>query len=252
MSKTKRSLILTGLFPVVFALAGSACATKKYVQAQIAPVNTKLGELATKTDNEADKEQNDVSRVEEKLGSTDRKVAEVEATAQQANTTATQANQLAQQDQAGIAANQSAIAAANSSIATLDKAMTYTLVASGEVTFAFNKSALGKVDKEALNALVQQVQSKARVQFELLGFTDKVGGPAYNIALSNRRADAVARYLIEQGMQLRGVHIIGLGKEQVPAELVADVPPANSNKMARRVVIKVYAADADVQAASLK
>jgi outer membrane protein OmpA-like peptidoglycan-associated protein len=90
--------------------------------------------------------------------------------------------------------------------------------------------------------------------FELLGFTDPVGSRSYNLTLSRRRAESVARYLVHQGISLRGIHIIGLGKEPVPPNLLADlqaVDPnataADSHRLARRVLIRIYTADASLQ-----
>jgi OmpA-OmpF porin, OOP family len=263
MNKSRLSLI-TGItvFPVALALTTSGCATKRYVAAQIAPVNSKVSALETKTNEQADKEATDVSRVEEKLGSTDSKVSEVASAAQQANASAAQANQAAQQNQSAIAANQSAIATNTASITTLDKAITYSLVATGDVTFAFNKSNLGKSDEAALDALIQQVQSNPRAVFELIGFTDPIGSTDYNLALSRRRAEAVERYLVRQGIALRGLHIVGLGKEPVPTGLLAEVQAVDPNatsaearRLARRVVIRIYAPNASVpatQSASLQ
>jgi len=221
-----RLFLIAAAAPVVLALLTSGCATKRYVTAQFATVNAKVGALDTKADQQADKEATDVSRLEEKLGSTDSKVDEVASAAQQANASAAQANQLAQQNQTTIAANQVAVTA---SITALDKAITYSLVATADVTFSFNKSNLGRTDEVALDALVQQVQSTPRVEFELIGFTDRVGPTAYNLALSRRRAESVERYLVRQGVPLRGVHIIGLGKEAVPAGFLADLKAVDPN-----------------------
>ena len=258
MNKSKL-LFMTGSIAVIMALATSGCATKKYVQAQIAPVNSKVTAVEAKTTEQADKEQTDISRVEEKIGSTDAKVAEVATTAQQASASAAQANQIGQQNQSAIAASQSAIAVNSASISTLDKAMTYSLVAKGDVTFGFDKSKLGKTDQTALDALIQQVQSMPRPVFELVGFTDPIGTVDYNLALSRRRADAVARYLVQHGIGLQGIRVIGLGKEGVPQGLLADVQAVDPNvttaearRLARRVVIRIYAANASVESASLK
>ncbi len=191
--------------------------------------------------------------MEEKPDTNDHDVAQVASVAQQADTPAAQANQLGQQNQSGIASNQSAISANYASIATLDKALIYSLVAKGDVTFAFNKCNLGKTDEAALDALVAQVQSNPRAVIELIGFTDRVGSTEYNLVLSRRRAESVERYLVRQGIPLRGIHIIGLGKEPVPAGLLAEVQQvdpnatdANSRRLARRVVIRVYAPNASV------
>ena len=117
-------------------------------------------------------------------------MAEVASATQKANQTAGRAEQLAQQDQSAIKSDESTIAANGASITALDQAMHYSLLASAEVTFGFNKSNLGKTDEAALDALVQQVQSTPRVVFELVGFTDPAGTAEYNLGLSRRRADS--------------------------------------------------------------
>ena len=247
----------------MLALTTSGCATKHYVKAQLDPVNSKVSALETKTNAQTDREAADVSRVEQKLDSTDSQVAEAATAAEKANARAAQASQLAQQNQSAIAANQSAIAANQSAVAantasitTLGNAMNYSLVATGNVTFAFNKSNLGKTDEAALDDLIQQARSNPRAVFELIGFTDRVGTKEYNLALSRRRAESVQRYLVQQGVSLRGIHIIGLGKEPVPPGLLEDVQAvdsnatsANSRSLARRVLIRVYTPNASVPSA---
>ena len=257
MKNSTLGMVVTGFVPVMLLLATSACATKGFVKAQVADSNARISAVEAKSNEQiaalSNKEQTDISRVDEKIATTDNKVAEVSNTAQQANTTANQANQLAQQNQTATAANSTAIS-------NLDKSMNYSLVAKGDVTFGFNKYTLGPTDQAALDALAQQVQSRPRAVFELYGFTDPVGSKQYNLGLSQRRADAVARYLVHQGIPLRGIRIIGMGKEPVPQNLLADLqavdPNAtagNSSRLARRVLIRIYAADASLpSSASLR
>jgi outer membrane protein OmpA-like peptidoglycan-associated protein len=253
----------TGLIPIVLALTSSGCATKSYVKKQIVPVDAKIAALDTKTTQIADKHQTDVSRLEEQIASTDYKATQAGSAAQQANASASAANAAAEQNKNAIAANdasnKAAIAAANASIGTLDKAMTFSLVAKGDVTFGFDKSNLGKDDEAGLDVLIAQSQSTPRTQIEIIGFTDRVGSADYNFALSRRRSESVARYLVRHGVPLQGIHIIGLGKEPVPPGLLADaqaVDPnatsANSMRLARRVLIRIYSANASVQSASLQ
>jgi outer membrane protein OmpA-like peptidoglycan-associated protein len=263
MNKPTVCLLCTGLMPIVLALPIGGCATKGYVRSSIAPVDTKVNTLEAKLNDQINKEETDISRVEEKILTTDNRVAAAAAAAQQANASAAQANQTAQRNQSEIAANQTAnqaaIAANESAIATLDKSMNYSLVANGDVTFRFNRSDLGKTDQAALDVLISQVQSRPRAVFELLGFTDKVGTAAYNLALSRRRAESVARYLVRAGIPLRGIHIIGLGEEPVPPNLLADVQAvdpsatkADSQRLARRVVVRIYTANASLQTSAAR
>jgi outer membrane protein OmpA-like peptidoglycan-associated protein len=263
---TKKAYLTTGLIAIAMSLTSVACATKNYVKTQVAPIDTKVAALDTKINEQAEKQQTDVSRLEEKIQSTDARVTQATASAQQANASATQANQLGQQNQTAIAAaqsanaaNQASIAANRASIAGLDKAMSYSLVAKADVTFGFNKSEFGPTDEAVLDTLIQQSQSTPRVQVELIGFTDQVGTAAYNLTLSRRRSESVARYLVRHGIPLQGIHIIGLGKEAVPQTLLADVQAvdpnatdSNSTRLARRVLIRVYAPNGRVESASLQ
>jgi outer membrane protein OmpA-like peptidoglycan-associated protein len=253
MNKSRLGLICIAFIPIMLVLTTSGCATKGFVKAQVATTDVKISALEAKTNEHATKEQADISRVEEKIATTDSRVAEVATAAQQANASATQAHELAQQNQAGVAANTTAIA-------TLHKAMNYSLTAKGDVTFGFDKSNLGKTDEAALDTLIQQVQSEPRAVFEVLGFTDSTGSKAYNLALSRRRADSVARYLVHKGVSLRGINIIGLGEEPLSASVLAELqavdPDANaadSRRLARRVLIRIYTAEASIAtSASLK
>ncbi len=247
------------IIPGVLAILTTGCATKKYVIAQIAPVNAKLGALETKTNQNADKEQDDISRVEEKLLTADNQIRETAATAQQANTTANQANDLAKQDQTAIAVNQSAdqatLAMNMESIARLGKAMNYSLVAEGEVEFPFDKSGLTPGDRDKIDTLLQQVSSKQRLEVELIGYTDPIGSASYNLGLSRKRGDSVARYLVSHGIALRGIHIIGFGKDTREDQLTAasaKVGTREARQRARRVVIKIYAPEATAQSAALQ
>jgi outer membrane protein OmpA-like peptidoglycan-associated protein len=67
---------------------------------------------------------------------------------------------------------------------------------------------------------------------ELEGYTDASGSPEQHVALSQRRADAVRRFLVQQGVDQSRIHAIGLGP-------ITDrsMPPAEK----RRVGVKVFA-----------
>jgi outer membrane protein OmpA-like peptidoglycan-associated protein len=46
---------------------------------------------------------------------------------------------------------------------------------------------------------------------DLEGYTDPTGTRDYNIGLSQRRVEAVRRYLIEQGAEMPRVNSVGMG-----------------------------------------
>jgi OOP family OmpA-OmpF porin len=249
MNTSAQNLLWIIAVPITLALVPSGCASKKYVRQQTGIVNQRVSSLETKTKEQIaylnTKEQADISRVDERITTTDAKLAEVSGVAQQATASAAQANQTAEANQTKIEANASSIAA----MATLaENAWNYQLIEKGDVTFGFNKADLDSDAKAALDLIAKKAAAMPRAQIELQGYTDKVGSKDYNLALSRRRADAVARYLTSQNVPLRGIHVIGLGEENPPASLTADLKAVDPNaspkevrRLARRVYIRVYA-----------
>jgi len=84
-------------------------------------------------------------------------------------------------------------------------------VASRVVTFAFDKADLADADQTALAEVATQVREHPDLMVNLEGYTDPVGTRDYNIQLSQRRATAVQRYLVEKGVDLSRIHWVGLG-----------------------------------------
>jgi outer membrane protein OmpA-like peptidoglycan-associated protein len=234
---------------IVLALTISGCATKKFVRQQTGAVNAHVSSLETKTNEQIsylhNKEQNDISRVNELIATTDNRLNDVTTMAQQAGVSAGRANQLAQANEARIEANSKQISAMQM---LAESAWNFQVIEKGNVTFAFNKSTLDNDAMLTLDRIAQKASSTSRAVVELEGFTDKVGSKDYNLALSRRRAEAVARYLVQRDVPLRGIHIIGFGEEKPPAGSVSDTANVSSNptaaelrRLARRVSVRVYA-----------
>jgi outer membrane protein OmpA-like peptidoglycan-associated protein len=231
-------------------LATSGCATKKYVAKQVSPVNTRVSQLEKKTESQISylntQQKRDISEVNERISTTDQKLDQVSAAVQQAQGTASRAMEEADSNSSKIAANSTAITTLTEGVA---NSLNYQLVEKGDVTFAFNKTTLGPADRAALDAIATKVQSLPRAVVELTGFTDRVGSKSYNYALSRRRAEAVQRYLVQQKVPLRNIHIVGMGKEAPPPGLTAEVEATESrpskaqmSRLARRVHVAVYGA----------
>jgi len=256
MKTSARNLLWIIAVPITLALVPSGCATKKYVRQQSGIVNQRVSLLETKTNEQIaylnTKHQADISRVDERITTTDARLAEVSGVAQQAAASAGEANKMAQANGEKIDASEAKIQTNASGIEALntlaENAWNYQLIEKGDVTFGFNKADLDRGAKAALDLIAQKAAAMPRAEIELQGFTDKTGSKNYNLALSRRRADAVARYLARQNVPLRGIHVIGLGEENPPASLTADLEAVDPNashqevrRLARRVYIRVYA-----------
>lgn len=238
------------LLIILGGLAATGCATKKYVKQQIDPVSGKLDQVATKTDQngqEIDKTNKTLDQTrqtleedETKLSATNERAVSAGTRADQAMNRADQAGQKADQaDQKADQANQG-LAGLKTQVDNLDA---YKQVAETTVNFKFNSDKLDSDAKMALDSMVASQSHYKRFYIAVEGFTDKIGDPAYNAALSRRRADAVVEYLVGQhDIPIYRVHMVGLG-EQKPLE---DARTRAANAKNRRVEVTFYSADQNI------
>ena len=233
------------------SLFTGACATKKHVREQIAPVQTQVSEVGKKTDQNTtaigDLDRN-VARVDEKAMEADRKAGAAGEAARQANQAATQAqqtatgaNQLAERSMARAGEVETKLEAR---INNLDN---YKLQTTEKVYFKVNRAVLTDEEKAKLDQAVANLTNAKNYIIEVQGFTDKTGSKSANLELSRRRAEAVVRYLtVEKGIPLRRIHDVGIG---------ADFPNAVNKTRAdrkenRRVDVKVFMLDGGTTSAA--
>jgi outer membrane protein OmpA-like peptidoglycan-associated protein len=241
---------------LALSLLGTGCATKKYVAQQVAPVESHVGAVESKNDTKnADQDKTiadqgkhigdvdtDLSRTKERLTDTDAKAVAAGSAAQAANQAANQANQAAG------AAQQSANGArtfAEQGINRLEKNMDamnkFQMTKTATVLFGVNESKLTKDAKKDLDEFAQQAEGLPRFVIEVQGFTDKTGPATLNEALSQARAEEVARYLAnEHKIPLRSISMLGSGY----ALPVADDKTRDGRKQNRRVEIRLFVPEA--------
>ena len=101
------------------------------------------------------------------------------------------------------------------------------------VQFGFNRSELDDGAQTTLAGLVKEMQANPGLTVDLVGYTDTKGPRDYNYSLSQRRVDAVRRFLVEKGVQIGRIQAVGLGalsdrgtpeaqKRRVAAKLMVD------------------------------
>ena len=257
MKRSGLSCILIASAPILLVLAASGCATKKYVGKQINVVDHRLSQVQTQTNGKLEKQQGEISYLNERTTTIDNKLTAVAGTAQQANETAGEALQQTQTNTSAIQAGGAVLAAHSTELVKLANDFNYTVVETGNVTFRFNRWDLTDEAKAALDLMIQKAAATSRPLIEVLGYTDDIGPTSYNLTLSRRRAEAVARYLVQNNVPLKSISLIGLGKEQTPELLAAEVeafnPSASKQELrglARRVRIRLYAPGGNASTAS--
>ena len=103
------------------------------------------------------------------------------------------------------------------------------------ITFGFNSSELNPAFFSVLDRVANVTNQNAQTMLEVAGHTDSVGSDAYNDALSQRRAQAVASYLTSRGVNSNRLMTVGGGERYPVASNDTDAGRAQN----RRVEISV-------------
>jgi outer membrane protein OmpA-like peptidoglycan-associated protein len=97
---------------------------------------------------------------------------------------------------------------------TLGGMLPLTIGVDGEGEFDFDRAVLRDDVKTLLDQLARKLQEAEFDTLEIVGHTDRIGTEEYNQYLSERRAWAVARYLVKQGVPVTKLRVVGKGMYQ--------------------------------------
>ena len=107
--------------------------------------------------------------------------------------------------------------------------------AEDRVFFAFDSSAISLDAAEVLNTQVKWLKKHEEIKVVVQGYCDERGTREYNLALGERRANAVKQYLVSKGIAADRISIISYGKER-PAVLGSNEAAWAQNRRAVTVV----------------
>lgn len=114
--------------------------------------------------------------------------------------------------------------------------------------FAFGKADIRDISpagRAALDALAGRLTGRALDVVHVIGHSDRIGNPQGNLRLSNRRAEAVRGYLVEQGVPSDRITAVGRGDVEPVTECKSERGQALIACLApnRRVEVRVRLAD---------
>lgn len=201
---------------------GSMRASRQ-IDTRVSPLEARTGSLEGRTGNLEGRASNIEGRqgqLEDQEKQTQQQVGQVKQDADQAKQSADQANQ--------------GVSTANNRISDLDN---YEAKYTETVYFRLNSSVLSADDKQKLDDLAQKAINEKGYVVEVAGFADRTGGVARNQTLSEERANAVIRYLEQQGNipihRILAPAGMGITHEAQPNNT------AEGRKMNRRVEVRV-------------
>lgn len=85
---------------------------------------------------------------------------------------------------------------------------------SADAFFDFNKAELRPRGEERLAELAGRLQNAEYETVTVTGYTDRLGPPAYNQKLSEKRAQVVADYLVSHGVHAHKIEAVGKGESE--------------------------------------
>jgi len=197
---------------LVAGLAVTGCASKKYVQEQVANsesvTNGKIGEVQTSVEGN----QKEITALHQTDAEMQKQLDKISATAKEALNRANKAGKLAEGTFIG-----------------------ETILSDADVRFGFDNYKLSDEAKAALDAFAAKVIAKnVGAYLEIQGFTDNIGSESYNLSLGYKRAEKVMKYLAsEKGFPLYRMNVTSYG-EYKP---IADNSTREGRAQNRRVVL---------------
>jgi outer membrane protein OmpA-like peptidoglycan-associated protein len=112
------------------------------------------------------------------------------------------------------------------------------------VLFAFDSDVVLGEARRNLNTLADNLEKYDETNLLIVGHTDSKGTDAYNMDLSERRAESAARYLRARGVS-RPIQVVGRGER----EPVATNDTDEGRSLNRRVEVAIYASPEMVERA---
>lgn len=204
-----KSRMLMALIIVALALIQVDCATKKSVKKEVDRIDKEIGEVETSVEASETR----LKEHDSKLGQHDTKITQLSRESQEALDRATGAEKLAK-----------------------GKLLYEVTLTDDAVRFGFDRSDLTDPAREVLENLITQLKAENRnIYVEIQGYTDAFGTEDYNMKLGEARAEAVRRYLAENGVPLHRISTISYGEGRP----VADNRNKAGRSKNRRVVVLV-------------
>jgi outer membrane protein OmpA-like peptidoglycan-associated protein len=221
------------LLPAILMVL-SGCATRSWVRETLDQRDAQMGQRVDAVDHQ-------VSAVGQRVDTVDGKVTQESQRIEGVDSrVATLGTQITETSEAARGAKEASIAAMEKADG-VDKRVTRIwtnrynpkLVDTLQILFGFDKADLDDRAQTSLVNLAKDLQSNQNLVVELMGYTDMRGPREYNYQLSQRRVDAVRRFLVERGVQLARIQSAGLGpisdssapdaeKRRVTAKLMLD------------------------------
>jgi outer membrane protein OmpA-like peptidoglycan-associated protein len=206
-----RIAFLVGIAFFIGLLFNAGCATKKYVQTELVPLDKKVEGIETAIE----ENQKRIKEHDERLATLGQLITQQQSDLKSFDGKIDEVKKYAQ-----------------------GKLVSKEILTNNEAKFKFGSYEMSPEAKTALDQFIEKLVADNRgVYLEIQGHTDNVGPDSVNLALGKERAEAVRDYFYKQyHIPLHRMQVISLGSS-VP---IADNSTRDGRAQNRRVEILVY------------
>ncbi len=197
-----RQAVMVGIVLPAALLLVSGCATKKWVSEYVGKKEVEIDQRFTGVDSKMSAES---QRVDQKVDGVDGRLKTAEGTLTQTTETAKGAKDRADSAYSKADDTNSRLTRLWTNRNVRNQVETYNLL------FAFDKWDLNDKSQTTLAAIIKELKENPNLTVDLQGYADPVGSYPYNVGLSQRRVESVRRFLVEKGIELPRINLIGLG-----------------------------------------
>ncbi len=195
----------------------------RQIDARVSPIEGRTGTLEGKT-----------GQLEGRAGQLETRAGQIESKQGQLEDTEKQTQQQVGQVRTTAEAANQGVSTTNQRISDLDR---YQEKAKETIYFKLGSSVLDDTERQKLDNIIQQTQNEKGFVIEVAGFADTTGNAARNQVLSENRANAVVRYLEQQGNI--PIHRILTPAGMGTTHEAADNKTREGRKLNRRVEVTV-------------
>jgi len=213
--KKNGTIFFVGTIMIIGLIAGTGCATKKYVMGEVATIDQKVEGVETSVE----ENQKRIKEHDERLATLGSLIKK-----QESDLNAQRTEFDSKLDEVKKAAE--------------GKLLFEEVLKNNEAKFSFDQWELSDEAKTALDSFVEMLIAQDKgVYLEIQGHTDSTGDEAWNLILGKRRAEAVMEYLHKKyNIPLHRMEVISYGSEAP----IGDNSTREGRAQNRRVVILVY------------
>ena len=204
----KRAMVFLILCGASAALV-SGCATKKFVREQVGATEGRLGQRVDTQETELKQTAERTGANAQALQAANERLHGIDSRVQGVESRVTEVSALAKQAQQDASAAGEAVRATDQRFANRNK---LAALETKSVFFDFGKADVRDQAMPELEDVAKALKADPNAVVELQGFADSRGSDLYNYRLTRDRVDAVTRYLVQQGIELRRIYAVGMGK----------------------------------------